>query len=77
MFFSDGSIDADGFSGRGHAIYHGSNILSSGLVLFGSSAEVTDTEIAATVLGTDVAYHYSYLSIISVLDNIIIASIDI
>ncbi|POS83234.1 hypothetical protein EPUL_004373, partial [Erysiphe pulchra] len=42
--------------GRGvYAIYRGNNLLSTGSVPFGSSAEVNDAEIAAAVIGTQAA----------------------
>ncbi|POS82003.1 hypothetical protein EPUL_006600, partial [Erysiphe pulchra] len=49
--FSDGSMNANGFTGGGYAIYRGNNLLSTSSVPFGSSAEVHDAEIAAAVIG--------------------------
>lgn len=53
--FSDDSMSANRFTGGGYVIYRGNNLLSTGSVPLGSSAEVHDAEIAAAVIGTQAA----------------------
>lgn len=51
FIFLYGLMDTNGFSDRGYAIYRGSNLLYTGLVILGSFAEVHGAEIAVAVSG--------------------------